>query len=68
VAEKSGVSGVLPIDMAAANRLPRTLMRVVTRFVYALKEIGKGRMGAADPSKPIADSPFTAQLRPFKQN
>ncbi len=49
MAEKSGISGALPIDMVAANRLPargEELMRVVTRFEYALKEIGYGKMGA----------------------
>ena len=38
----------IAIDMAAANRLPRRgeeLMRIVTRFEYALKEIEYGKVG-----------------------
>ncbi|MER9951856.1 hypothetical protein [Mesorhizobium sp. M0047] len=41
-------SGFITVDMTATNRLPARgleLMRVVTRFEYALKEIGYGRPG-----------------------
>jgi len=46
VAEKSEIGDVQNIDMAAANNLPargEELMRVMTRFEYALKEIGYGK-------------------------
>lgn len=41
-------AGPITIDMSAANRLPargEELMRIVTRFEYALKEIGYGKVG-----------------------
>lgn len=41
-------SDAAPIDMVAANQLPprgEELIRVVTRFEYALKEIGYGKPG-----------------------
>jgi hypothetical protein len=46
--KKALQNDALIIDMTAANQLPargEELMRIVTRFEYALKEIGYGRSG-----------------------